>query len=235
MDERSERKPRRRRWTRERSFLFLAAALALTLGGWIEFAIEPPGDDAEQVVLLHGLGRTATSMRVLEWRLRAAGFRVHNIEYASLTEDFDEAVEDVARQMERVVRPNATVHFVGHSLGGLVIRALLAKRRPAHMGRVVMLGTPNGGSPVVDKLREYDLTWIIGRSAERIGRPMPPPDYEVGVIAGEHDPLVPVERARLAGMTDFLVVATEHVWMRYDAAATGQVIHFLRHGRFERE
>ena len=207
----------------------------MLLGGWVAFAIEPAADGAEQVVLLHGLGRTAFSMRVLEWRLQEAGYRVHNIEYASLTQSFDAAVEDVARQLEGKLDPDVTVHFVGHSLGGLVARALIADDRPARLGRVVMLGTPNRGSPVVDAFRERDLEWLLGRSAAQIGRPLPPPDYEVGVVAGEHDPLVPEERARLPGMKDFLVVPSEHVWMRYDRDVADQVLHFLRTGSFRHD
>jgi len=206
--------------------------MAVLLGGWVALAIEPPADGADEVVLLHGLGRTATSMRVLEWRLRAAGYRVHNIEYESLTRTFDAVVADVRRQLEGRLHPGATVHFVGHSLGGLVARALIAEDRPARLGRVVMLGTPNRGSPVVEALRERDLAWLIGRSAAQIGRPLPKPDYDVGVVAGSHDPLVPAERARLDGMSDYIVVESEHVWMRYDAGVAEQVIHFLRKGRF---
>ncbi|MHC4410431.1 MAG: esterase/lipase family protein [Planctomycetota bacterium] len=216
-------------------FICSVLALGLLLGGWISIAVPPPTDGAEQVVLLHGLGRTAFSMVVLEQRLQSVGYRVHNIEYASISGDFDSAVDDVLKQMEAAVRGGTRVHFVGHSLGGLVIRALLEKRRPMLMGRVVMLGTPNGGSPVIDALREHDLTWVVGKSAERIGAKFPRPDYEVGVVAGEHDPLVPIESARFDGMKDFLLVPTEHVWMRYDADTADQVIHFLQHGEFDHE
>lgn len=216
-------------------FLVLVVVLGMLLGSWVAFAVAPPTDGAEQVVLLHGLGRTAFSMVVLEQRLQAVGYRVHNIEYASITGDFDSAVRDVLKQMEAAVRGGTRVHFVGHSLGGLVIRALLEKRRPMLMGRVVMLGTPNGGSPIIDALREHDLTWMVGKSAERIGTKFPRPDYEVGVVAGEHDPLVPIESARFDGMSDFLLVPTEHVWMRYDADTADQVVHFLQHGKFDHE
>ena len=224
-----------RRRRRGGYFLSLVAILGMLLTSWIALAVPPPTDRAEQVVLLHGLGRTAFSMIVLEQRLKAVGYRVHNIEYSSLTSDFDTAVEDVAKQARGMVREGSKVHFVGHSLGGLVIRALLEKQRPKLMGRVVMLGTPNKGSPVIDALREHNATWMAGLSADKIGANFPKPDYEVGVIAGEHDPLVPIERARLEGMKDFLVVQTEHVWLRYDAGTAEQVVHFLQHGSFDHE
>ncbi|MEM8885967.1 MAG: alpha/beta fold hydrolase [Planctomycetota bacterium] len=212
------------------------AGLSLLLGGWVWFALPPPVSGADEVVLLHGLGRSASTMRILEWRLRTAGFRVLNIDYDSLQEDFDEVVGKVARRVDELASPVARRHYVGHSLGGLVARAVIDKRPPMYLGRVVMMGTPNDGSPVADMLREKGLAWVLGRSGQQIGvaLDLPPPDYEVGVLAGEEDPLVPPERTRLPGMTDFMLVPGGHVRMRYDATSAEQVIHFLRTGRFKR-
>jgi len=231
-------------------FALLALLVAGGAATWIGFAPPSPASpDADHVVLLHGLGRTKAAMWYLERRLEEAGYHVHNLGYASLDQDMDEIVEHVGTQMREAgvlfrdppLRA-PRVHFVAHSLGGLVVRAYLAKHPMRNLGRVVLLAPPNHGSPVIDQLREAGVSVIpigpagraLGAGANDLPARLPAPDYPVGIIAGSADILVPVERARLEGMTDFLVVDTGHAWMRSSAEAADQTIHFLREGRFQR-
>ncbi|UCE30291.1 MAG: alpha/beta fold hydrolase [Burkholderiales bacterium] len=211
----------------------------------------------DHVVLLHGLGRSSLALAILRYRLHRAGFETHSVVYNSLTEEPAGIVADVIAEMDdccREVPRGARIHFVGHSLGGLIIRAYLARRRPANLGRVVLLGTPNQGSAVADyvsrwRLSEYLPTVrALGTGADGLARQLPVPDYEVGVIAGDrsrssafdeilgdaHDGMVSVDSTRLEDMRDFIVMPVTHVGMRNDEAVADQVIAFLRTGRFLR-
>ena len=146
------------------------------------------------------------------------------------------------------------LHFVGHSLGGVLTRALLAEQRPENLGRVVMLAPPNQGSEIVDSLaNSAAFGWVLGPTASQLGTDreslpnrLPPPDYELGVIAGvesvnpvgssmlpgEDDGTVSVERAKLPGMTDFVTVPYSHTFIMRAKEVADLTIHFLRHGRF---
>jgi pimeloyl-ACP methyl ester carboxylesterase len=218
---------------------------------------DPPaaGGPPETVVLLHGLGRGNLAMWRLAGRLENAGFRVVRVGYDSIARTPEEIVAEVSAQIDACcARDSGPVHFAGHSLGGLLIRAYLERNRPAGLGRVVLMGTPNQGTPVVD--RYHDRWWLralgepalsLGTGPESFPHQLAPPDYPVGVIAGvwegleneqvlpgADDGLVPVESTKLAGMTDFIVLETSHAAMRGDETVARQTIHFLRHGRFER-
>ena len=226
----------------------LAALFAQTS---LAFA-EPPLPEA--VVLLHGLGRTEQSMRPLADRLVEAGFTVCNLHYLSMSRSPDELVTELTPKIAACGAEASRLHFVGHSLGGILVRAVLAENHPANLGRVVMLASPNGGSEYVDWLGGSRLfRWILGPTASELGtgamslpRRLPAPDFELGVIAGtrslnpfsrwilpgEHDGTVTVESTKLAGMSDFLTVPSNHTFiMRSDTVATA-TIHFLRYGAF---
>lgn len=107
----------------------------------------------EGVVLLHGMARTSASLRVMARRLRREGFAVLNLDYESrhgtlesLADAIHPAVAAFAAGLE------SRLHFVTHSLGGLLVRVYLSQHKPTRLGRVVMLGPPNDGSPIADLL-----------------------------------------------------------------------------------
>jgi len=223
--------------------------------------------EREAVVLLHGLGRTNRSMRPLERRLSDAGFRVENLGYPSLDEDPETLVARLRARVSACCADAPRVHFVTHSLGGILVRAILAEPAPEEarphalagvvVGRVVMLAPPNQGSEIVDRLRELEaFEWMLGPTAARLGtdddslpRQLPPPTYEVGVIAGNvginplgallptgaSDGTVLVDSTRLPGMTDFLVVPHSHTFIMQSELVAEQVVEFLRRGRFRHE
>ncbi len=230
-----------------------------TLGGvWYASRLplfQPPAPGAAQVVILHGLGRSENAMLILENALAGAGFEVHNIGYPSSEETPEELVARVSAAIDACCAGNGRpLHLVGHSLGGLLIRAYLAKGKPPNLGRVVLMGTPNRGSELAD-LEEGLLGSVVelaGPTARMLGTgpddfpaSLPPPDYPVGVIAGTrdavvtnewlplpNDSMVSLESTKLPGMTDSRAFHVTHWGLRNDADVAGAVIHFLQHGRF---
>ena len=226
--------------------------ILLILMGSCSFYNSP--DAQEQVVLLHGFGRQGNAMFLLQKRLRGAGYKAHSIEYASLQEPPDVILEKVAVQIELCCRDDRRpVHFVGHSLGGLIIRAYLDEKPLENLGRVVLLGTPNQGSELVDIYGDSWLIKILGPTARVLGthedsfpNRIGPPYYPLGIIAGTSsinpitdddlpgpdDGLVSVESTKIDGMTDFLLVDTSHSMLRYNQTVARETIHFLKNGRF---
>ena len=207
------------------------------------------------VVVLHGLGRSKSAMRRLASRLEDAGYRAIRIGYQSLQDTPDEILRDIGKKIESCcLRKSPNLHFVGHSLGGLLIRAYLAKHKPANRGHVVLIGTPNNGTKIVDKLRDNWWFQMLGPMAQKLGtdangfsKTLGPPDYPVGVIAGrkagtdnealvpgEDDGLISIESTKIDGMSDFVVVDAGHSALRYDKRVVRHVVSFLKTGRFDR-
>ena len=216
---------------------------------------EPPAD-AETVVLVHGLGRTPASMLVLETRLAGAGYRVVNFGYPSRSEPL-EALTDSLRNAVRECCSEAggKLHFVTHSMGGVLVRGYLAQREESFEGRVVMLSPPNQGSEIVDAYADSPLLRaLLGPSGVRLGTDsagiaseLGPVDFSLGIITGDRsinpigswlipgpdDGKVAVSRARVEGAADFIVVPATHTFIMNRRDVAAQVAHFLANGLFK--
>ncbi len=214
------------------------------------------GEETECVILLHGLAKTENSMLKMELYLMNQGFHVVNIGYPSRKKNIqtlsEEAVGQAINQCNKV--NDSKIHFVTHSMGGILVRYYLDANKIVNLGRVVMLSPPNQGSEAVDKLKDLSLfRWIggpaggqLGTDNESLPNKIGPPDYEVGIITGdktinpilsllipgEDDGKVSVERARLMGMKDFLVVHKAHPFIMNDEDIINQVIYFIENGVF---
>jgi pimeloyl-ACP methyl ester carboxylesterase len=202
---------------------------------------EPP--PRELVVLVHGMGRSPLSMLPLSWSLKRAGYDVMNWGYSStccgiaelgsrLREDLREELEDRGGEPPRV-------HFVGHSLGNIIIRWVLAHEPVSETtGHVVMLAPPNQGSRVADQLAS-SLGWLLKPLPELRSEPMrtsselflPEPVF-VGVIAGRYDGKVTVDETRIEGMDGHVVVAGAHSFLMFRSDVKRLIVDFLRDGVF---
>ena len=207
----------------------------------------------EAVVLVHGLGRSPSSMLILGQRLEWAGYQVTIAEYPSRTAPFAEQLETLHEVVEECCADASRVHFVGHSLGALVIRGHLAEHRPDSLGRVVLLAPPNQGSLFVDWLEEMQVASdvlgpvgsALGTDSAGIPANLPLPDYEVGIIAGNRstqpigpaaipgpdDGIVSIEQARIRGVP-MLVLPRSHAFIANSRHTANAVIQFLRTGKF---
>ena len=123
------------------------------------------------VVLLHGISRTARSFGKMETALVGAGFVTLNLDYASRRKSLAALAEDIHSDIERFADGiDGSIHFVAHSMGGLLARAYLGKYRPHRLGRVVMLGTPNGGSEIADGLKNFaPYRAFFGPAGQQLG------------------------------------------------------------------
>jgi pimeloyl-ACP methyl ester carboxylesterase len=210
------------------------------------------------VVLLHGISRTALSFRKMQLALERAGFITLNLDYLSRSKALEALAEDIHPAIQHFADSIDTpVHFVGHSMGGLLARVYIARHRPKRLGRVVMLGTPNGGSEIADRLKNFGaFRAFFGPAGQQLGTQrsavddamLPPIDYPVGVIAGNrsidpvagtmlpkpHDGRVSVANTRLDGMADHIIVETSHPWLVRNGLAIEQTITFVRDGSFRR-
>lgn len=216
-------------------------------------------NDAECVVLLHGIGRSSRSLAGMASGLSAAGYRVANLDYPSTMFPIEYLSEEVLRPaVERLNGdPPAKLHFVTHSMGGIIVRYFLQHHDLPNLGRVVMLSPPNSGSALVDFLRRNVLFKPfmapagrqLGTDKDSLPLRLGPARFELGVIAGNRtdnpinslildgpdDGAVTVESTKLPGMTDFIVLRCSHRSILRSQEALDQVIHFLGSGAFRRE
>lgn len=232
---------------------FRAVLVAGMLAGLAPAAVAA---EAEHVILVHGLWRSSRSMEPMQEALERAGFAVVNVDYPSREGSIEGLSEEaIGSAIEQCVEAGATkVHFVTHSLGGILVRSYFARHPADIVGRVVMLGPPNQGSEAVDAFEELPMfDEILGPAARELGtdpdstpNTLGKPPFPVGIIAGDRtfnilqsaiipgpdDSKVSVERTKLEGMTDHIVVPASHPFIVRNPSAIRETIRFLAEGRF---
>jgi hypothetical protein len=213
---------------------------------------------SEYVVLLHGLARTQRSMNKMEKRLSEEGFGVINVGYPSRSKTIEELAEETIPNSIMLCREQGAqrIHFVTHSMGGIMVRYYLKDHHIPELGRVVMLSPPNQGSRVVDVFGDYLIfKWINGPAGQQLGtgeeslpKNLGSVAFELGVIAGhssigllsfvipgEDDGKVSTANAKVDGMKDFMIIPSSHTFIMRNRDAINQTTAFLKHGSFKRE
>jgi pimeloyl-ACP methyl ester carboxylesterase len=204
------------------------------------------------VVTVHGLWTRGASMAILRRRLESHGLRVVSFSYPSVTQSLEANTAALEACVDAV--PGDTVHLVSHSLGGLLICALLERRRPARLGRIVCLGAPFKGSRTAARLARWPGgKHLVGSCAldvnARRGFDKLPAGVEVGSIAGRiplgvgrllgrfpepNDGTVAVAETKIDGLADHVVLPVSHAALLWSRAVSEQTEHFLLRGRFRR-
>lgn len=212
----------------------------------------------DTLVLLHGLARTPRSMLGAGLWFQRGGFRVAYVGYPSRKMGIDAAVRDhVAPQLEKIATEagGGRVHFITHSLGGIVFRAWASGYADGYpLGRAVLLAPPNQGSQIVDRLGGWNVAQkIMGPVLQELGtdenstpRRLGAVPAETGVIMGDQanlpffrqwlgpqsDGVVTVEGGKVEGLKDFLVLPAGHTWIMWRPGVLAAAEHFIRHGQF---
>lgn len=209
----------------------------------------------EGVVLLHGIFRTSLSMRGLEKFLKKGGYDTLNIGYKSTRHSLEEIIDWIHPKIQEfAAKHDGKLHFVAYSMGGLVTRAYIAKYRPENLGRVVMLGTPNQGSEVADRVADWMFyKWSYGPAGQQLVTDQKKfkhlfgdIDYEIGILAGDcsidpissrligkpNDGKVSIDSTKLEGMKDHAVLRVSHTFFPHRRIAWEHTLKFLKEGAF---
>ena len=237
----------------------MCCSLLLTLGG-LSLPIQSSHaatPKAGCVVLIHGLAGSRWNWIGLPQLLQRSGYHVVNYSYSSRQQRIEVAAQALAPVVQQCSQQRLPVHLVGHSMGGLLIRAYLQQYGTAGIGRVVMLGTPNQGTELSDPTAQqpYERAvagWLGPAVAQMttdvdgfVAR-LPEPSVSTGIIAGyltpvpwlnrrfntANDGLVAVYSTRLSTMQDFVLIRSIHSSLPLNVDAQRQIGWFLATGRF---
>lgn len=211
------------------------------------------------VILLHGLRRSAWAMGKLEKALRDSGYTVYNKDYPSTQDTVQALAASTITAAVDFCREQAAerIHFVTHSMGGILVRNYLQDQHIEELGRIVMLAPPNRGSEIVDTIGHWALFRAmmgpagqqLGTGSNGIAAQLGPIPGEIGIVAGdrtldpwlswmipgEDDGKVSLTSAVLPEMRDFLVVPASHPTIMRKRKVIEQVETFLAHGYFAHE
>ena len=251
---------------RRKSVKFVCAILVMALAGTMAWHIkaDQQGDYEEKsfvsssppqyVVLVHGSLRRGGDMRYLAKKLEQQGYHTFSPTLPTTFQNVRACEESLALMLDRRFPEGSVVHFVGHSMGGLVIREHLSRKEFEGLGRVVLIGTPSGGSPYANLLLRLPFSRQIFKSLPDLaepGRDIPPPlnvpPPEIGIIIGtrsdllrkkflpgEHDGLVPAKSARNMIASDELAIPYTHHRLHWQPDTAEAVILFLEMGSFRK-
>jgi pimeloyl-ACP methyl ester carboxylesterase len=208
----------------------------------------------ECVILLHGLAKTNHSMEKISNSLEDEGYITVNYDYPSRTNSIDNLAQTHIKKALEQCPKRATIHFVTHSMGGILVRQYLHTNKVNHLGKVVMLGPPNQGSEVVDKLHELPgyaqlggpAALELGTDGDSVPAQLGPANFDLGIIAGsrsinlvlstllpnQDDGKVSVDNTKLSGMNDHITLPVTHPFMMKNNKVISEIKHFLKNGVF---
>lgn len=194
-------------------------------------------------------------MALLCWRLRRSGLAVTNFGYRSLRLTLQEAGQRLADAVLRIKAQqpdgHAPIHYVAHSMGGLVLRAAIGlihtQLQPNQIpppdesppSRIVFVATPHYGAPLADRWYPW-LSWIpavrqlrTAPDSDVFKIPVPPPCFEMGTIAGQFDRIVPGPFTHIAGEKDHVLIPLSHTLI-FGRSVARQAFAYISRGRFQK-
>ena len=207
------------------------------------------------VVLVHGFCRRGGNMRYLARQLERRGYRTFSPSLPTTLQNVRTCSEALALALEKHFPEGSIVHFVVHSMGGLIIREYLSRRVVEGLGRVVLIGTPSGGTPQVSLLlrilpfskKIFKALSDLREPGLDVARPLNVPAPEIGIIigtrpdpvrkiflSGEHDGLVQSQSARNVTVSDELTIPCIHERLHWRPDTAEAVALFLETGKFSR-
>ncbi len=214
----------------------------------------------EQVVLIHGLGRSASSMNKIKRALTEQGYHILSVGYSSSLKNFELILEQCLSQITPWINTIKPVHFIGHSFGGIIIRGILAKQYNWKIKSCIMLGTPNKGTRVASYISSH---WLLKYFCPKITAQLSPqsnlinqllePEITTGIIAGTKsfhlllpitwfykkatnnkpgDGVVELFNTRCSNMSDFIALPLHHSLMMWNSVLIKHIVHFLQTKKF---
>lgn len=206
-----------------------------------------PLNNAEMVVLIHGIWMHGIELRLLGRRLCQSGYQVSYFKYFSMMRSPHENVSRLVARLQSIEADK--LHIVAHSLGGLIAMQAVRSSTVLPQGRVVLIGTPAQGSDVARRIASWHLGWMLGKNhamltqaaadwdlSRQLGTIAGTMDLGLGLIfggiAGASDGTVAEAETHVKGQADHLIVHSSHFGMLFRHDVAGQVSAFLREGRF---
>jgi len=203
----------------------------------------------DSVVFIHGLWMLGTDMALLRRRVKRCGFKVSQFSYSSVRKSPRESAVQLQTFLQTIEAER--LHFVAHSLGGLVVRHLFDLYPEQRRGNILTLGTPHHGSQVAQQFQHSFIGRLtLGKSIEQGllgGAPQWHAPNPLGVIAGvgklgigrliaslskENDGTIAVSETHLVGEADHITMACSHMGLVYKQSVAKQVCTFLKQGHF---
>ena len=209
-------------------------------------------NEGETVILLHGLWRSVWAMEPMARFLHEQGYQTINVPYPSFRKPIEEIVSLVREAIDQH-SGQQPIHFVTHSLGGIITRQLLADLPQEKVGRIVMLAPPHHGSEIIDWLADCPpLKMTLGPAGAKLGSdtldaPALPSQFDSAVIMGrksslpffrqflepENDGIVSVNRGKIPGLNEFHVTDTDHTFIATEPEIMQMTHEFLLNGKIQ--
>lgn len=203
----------------------------------------------KNVILTHGFLNKAPIMAYLVYQLRKLGYRIHFFNYKTLHFNREETLNSLKRLCDGL----DNIYFVGHSMGGLVLREFIQTHPSPKYKAVVTLGTPHQTSSFAKHVSSSELNNLLGINEES-GLISDLRDYEgippLGSIAGnkgdtflnkikgiqeESDGTILVEETRGVNFSDHIVLHLSHSTLLLSKEVVSQINYFFNNFKFQRD
>jgi pimeloyl-ACP methyl ester carboxylesterase len=206
-------------------------------------------------ILVHGFNRGRRDMAYLQAGLRREGWHTRALNLPTLFGDMNDCVAAMSAQLDGITQRYRQVHYVAHSLGGLITFNFIRQTQQQNVGHCVFIATPHGGSHLAQLASQIPF---YARVFKPVAELVPSNDYDgcyadsgltVGVIAGcsnssllgklflspHSDGRVEVESVRLGAASDMILLPYGHKDIHHQKETLQRVLEFLKQGAFSRQ